>query len=347
MWYAAHKRRLPWRGSTDPYRIWVSEIMLQQTRVETVVPYYKRWLQRFPTIQHLARATEKTVLRQWEGLGYYARARNLHRTSRIVVSRYAGRLPSEKSELRQLPGIGEYTATAIASIAFGRDEIAFDGNVRRVLARLFAVDERLETAAGRKKLRALVQAHLPPGKAGDFNQGLMDLGATICLARNPNCVLCPLASLCRARRQKAQHRYPRASAKPPIPHRNLGAAVIGRRGRYLIVRRDRDGLLGGLWEFPNAEWRGRPGVRGALDSRFVAALTSRYGIKVVRGLPMGTIRHTYSHFRVTVHALSCVCRGTREQDSFRWVRAGDLVRYPMGRVDRQIADMVQAGGGLC
>jgi A/G-specific adenine glycosylase len=342
-WYAENKRRLPWRGATNPYRIWISEIMLQQTRAETVVSYYRRWLQRFPTVEALARATEKAVLQQWEGLGYYARARNLRRSARIIVSRYAGRLPSDKDTLRELPGIGEYTAAAIASIAFGQDEVSLDGNVRRVLARLFAVGERLDTAQGRGRLYALARMHMPHGRAGDFNQALMDLGATVCLPRIPHCRLCPVAPHCQARRQQGQLRFPKTLPKPPIPHRRLGAAVLTRRGRFLLVRRPPDGLLGGLWEFPNAEWKGRAAVRGALDSQFVTALANRYGINVLRGSRIGTVRHTYSHFRVTVHALACVSRAVRQGDSFRWVRLGDLARYPMGRVDRQIADLVQGG----
>jgi A/G-specific adenine glycosylase len=344
-WYAHNKRRLPWRGVTDPYPIWISEIMLQQTRVETVVPYYRRWLRRFPTVRILARATEKAVLRQWEGLGYYARARNLHRSSRIVVAKYAGRLPSDKHQLLELPGIGEYTAAAIASIAFGRDEIALDANIRRVLARLFAIGQRLDTARGRARIQALAQTHLPRGRGGDFNQALMDLGATVCLPRNPHCPVCPLASLCESKRHQTQHLYPAVSRKAPVPHRRLGAAVIDRAGRFLIVRRSAHGLLGGLWEFPNVEWKGRAGVRGSLEPGFARRLASQYGIKVVRARPIGTIHHTYSHFRVTVLALSCVSGSVRQERSFRWVRAGDLIRYPMGRVDRQIADLVQAGAG--
>jgi A/G-specific adenine glycosylase len=342
-WYGAHKRELPWRGTADPYRIWVSEVMLQQTRVETVMSYYGRWLQRFPTVQALARGTEKAVLRQWEGLGYYARARNLHRTSRIIVGRYAGRFPAEKDRLRELPGIGDYTASAVASIAFGQDEVALDGNVRRVLSRLFAIGVRLDTASGKSRLLAMAGKHVPPGRAGDFNQALMDLGATICLPRGPHCSICPVASLCQARRQKAQDRFPKVLRKNRVPHRRLGAAVISRRGRFLVVRRKSSGLLGGLWEFPNVEWKGRAALRGALDSGFVEALASRYGITIVRGSRMGTVRHTYSHFRVTVHALSCVSRSVRQDRSYRWVRIGELARYPMGRVDRQIADLLQAG----
>jgi A/G-specific adenine glycosylase len=291
----------------------------------------------------LARATEKAVLQQWEGLGYYARARNLHRSARIIASKHDGRLPSAPDGLRELPGIGEYTAAAIASIAFGRDQVTLDGNVRRVLARLFAIGERLDTARGKARLYAMACMHMPHGRAGDFNQALMDLGATVCLPRNPRCGLCPMAAHCQARRKRAQLRYPKSMPRHPIPHRSLGAVVVSRRGRFLLVRRQPHGLLGGLWEFPNADWNGRRAAPGALDPQFVAALIDRYGIKVLRGSHIGTVRHTYSHFRVTVHALACVSRPVREADSYRWVRAQDLVRYPMGRVDRQIADLVRAG----
>jgi A/G-specific adenine glycosylase len=198
-WYRRHGRSLPWRGHPDPYAVWVSEIMLQQTRVETVIPYFEKWMRLFPTITDLAKASEQEVLNAWEGLGYYSRARNLHKAAQIVREQYAGELPHDLSALRKLPGIGRYTVGAIASIAFGMDEPTLDGNLRRVFARLFNVSEPSDSPAGEKILWGLAAEHLPKGQAGDYNQALMDLGATICLPKNPRCLICPLMELCQAR----------------------------------------------------------------------------------------------------------------------------------------------------
>src|SRR5512135_342672 len=195
-WYQEHGRVLPWRGEKAPYAVWVSEIMLQQTRVEAVIPYYRRWMERFPTVEVLARASERDVLRLWEGLGYYTRARNLRRAAQMVVERYGGQLPAEADELRKLPGIGRYTAGAIASIAFGGDEPALDGNIRRVLARVFNVTETADSTSGAAHLWRLAGEQLPSGRAGDYNQALMDLGATICVASNPRCAVCPVNRVC-------------------------------------------------------------------------------------------------------------------------------------------------------
>src|SRR5512142_2328270 len=191
-WYNGNKRSLPWRGRKDPYAIWVSEIMLQQTRVEAVKPYYRRWMKRFPSVAALARASERDVLKCWEGMGYYARARNLRAAARLVMQIHGGRLPKSLAELRSLPGIGRYTAGAIASIAFGWDEPTLDGNIRRVLARVFNVREPADAPAGQEKLWALAAGHLPKGHAGDYNQALMDLGATVCLPVGPRCRVCPV-----------------------------------------------------------------------------------------------------------------------------------------------------------
>jgi A/G-specific adenine glycosylase len=246
-WYDQNARVLPWRGETDAYRVWVSEIMLQQTRVETVGPYYRRWLEHFPTLLDLAAAGEQEVLQVWEGLGYYSRARNLHRAARLVAQQYAGRLPPDRAALEKLPGIGGYTAGAIASIAFGLDEAALDGNIRRVMARLGNVDLPARSPQGEARLWELAREHLPPGRAGDYNQALMDLGATICLPRAPLCMVCPLHELCQAAARGVQEQRPVLTARPAIPHITVMAAVLRRDGLVLIAQRPAQGLLGGMW----------------------------------------------------------------------------------------------------
>jgi A/G-specific adenine glycosylase len=247
------RRDLPWRRSRDPYAIWVSEIMLQQTRVAAVVPYYERWMARFPTVTALAEAPLDDVLAAWAGLGYYSRARNLHRGAREVVTRHGGALPASAAALRALPGIGPYTAGAIASIAFAQPEPLVDGNVARVLARLYAIDIDIKSSAASSTLWRLA-AELVPGDApGDFNQGLMELGATVCTPLGPTCLLCPLTALCRARAQGREHELPRMPARKrphELPLIDATALWIERRGKLLLARRTPDGLYGGLWELP-------------------------------------------------------------------------------------------------
>jgi A/G-specific adenine glycosylase len=336
-WYARHARDLPWRGSTDPYAVWVSEIMLQQTRVEAVLPYFERWMKRFPSLPDLAAASEQEVLSLWEGLGYYSRARSLHRAARIVLEQFGGELPRSVTSLRKLPGIGRYTAAAIASIAFGLDAAALDGNIRRVLARLFDVDTPADTPAGEKMLWSLAEENLPHGRAGDFNQALMDLGASICLPKNPRCLLCPLAEFCRARELAIQEQRPVLKPRVEVPHYTVTAAVIQRQGKILLAQRPRDGLLGGLWEFPGGKTEPGESLAGCLRREIREELAA--GIRV--GEPFGVYRHAYTHFRITLHAFLCDLSAGEARPiqvaAVAWVSAPELADYPMGKVDRQIA----------
>jgi A/G-specific adenine glycosylase len=252
------RRDLPWRRSRDPYAIWISEIMLQQTRVAAVVPYFERWMARFPTIAALAAAPLDDVLAAWAGLGYYSRARNLHRCARELVERHAGALPPSAAALRALPGIGRYTAGAIASIAFGQPEPLVDGNVARVLARVYAIDDDIKSSAATRLLWRLASQMVPPSAPGDFNQGLMELGATVCTPLSPACLLCPLAALCRARAQGRERELPRMPGRrrpDELPLIDARALWIERRGKLLLARRTPEGLYGGLWELPQVEAR--------------------------------------------------------------------------------------------
>lgn len=328
-WYQQNGRRLPWRGLREPYAIWVSEIMLQQTQVNTVIPYFERWMRRFPNVVTLARASERDVLAAWEGLGYYGRARNMHKAAMIVHEAYGGMLPGEVKSLRGLPGIGRYTAAAIASIGFGRDAAALDGNMRRVLARVFNIIEFADSPAGEKELWDLATAHLPAGRGGDYNQALMDLGATVCLPRRPLCSVCPLSDLCEARALGVQAERPLLKPRPPIPTRVHAAAVMVRGGAVLLARRPSSGLLGGLWEFPNA----RVGADPALE--LPPALEAAYRLKVRTGPALGTFRHAYTHFKVIVHVFSCQAESAPE--NLTWAAVASLADYPMGKLDRQIA----------
>lgn len=333
-WYHKNKRTLPWRDHPDAYAVWVSEIMLQQTRVETVIPYFEKWMRLFPSVVDLAEASEQEVLAAWEGLGYYSRARNLHKASKIVARKYDGNLPDDLVELIMLPGIGRYTAGAIASIAFGKDEPALDGNLKRVYARLFDSEESVDSPAGEKWLWDIARCNLPKGKAGDFNQALMDLGATICIPKNPRCLICPLMKLCQACANGTQQLRPVRKPKKMVPHYVQVAGVVMRRGKVLLVQRPPKGLLGGMWEFPNGRVDGDPA------EELAKALRSEYNLKVQRREALGVVQHAYTHFRVTVHAFRCDFSSMSNEQEFKWVALNDLDDYPMGKVDRQIADSI-------
>jgi A/G-specific adenine glycosylase len=333
-WYSQHGRTLPWREDTDPYAVWVSEIMLQQTRVETVISYFEKWMQLFPNVQELANASERDVLNAWEGLGYYSRARNLHKAAKTVVDKYGGNLPTDLKELRSLPGIGRYTVGAIASIAFGMDEPTLDGNLRRVFARLFDVDKSADSPAGEKILWELAAEHLPRGQAGDYNQALMDLGATICLPKNPRCLICPLMEICEARIRGTQEMRPVLKPKKETPHYIHAAGVVIKGKKVLLSKRPSKGLLGGMWEFPNGRVNRNPA------EELETALKSGYKLTVQKGEALGIVKHAYTHFRVTVHAFRCEPVSITENEDLKWVKLKEMEDFPMGKVDRQIARLL-------
>ena len=348
-WYHANKRTLPWRGhaSRSAYAVWVSEIMLQQTRVETVIPYFERWMRLFPTVQALAGASEHDVLNAWEGLGYYSRARNLHRAAKIVAIEHGGRIPRDLEQLRNLPGIGRYTLGAIASIAFDMDVPALDGNIKRVYSRIFDVSEPVDSPAGERILWALAEKHLPKGHAGDYNQALMDLGATICLPKSPRCLICPAMRLCQARQNGTQDRRPVKSPKRAVPHYVHAAGVIVRRvgnpphEEVLLARRPSKGLLGGMWEFPNGRVDGDPArdlprvLRSEYDLRLKLSRTP-----APSAAKLGIVHHGYSHFSVEVHVYRCALVSMPNGTNLRWIPLRKLDEYPMGKIDRQIANMI-------
>jgi A/G-specific adenine glycosylase len=306
--------------------------MLQQTRVETVIPYFERWMSRFPDIQSLALASEQTVLSSWEGLGYYSRARNLHKAARIVVAEYGGRLPEEIAQLRKLPGIGRYTAAAIASIAFHQDVATLDGNLRRVFARVFDVSIPADTPAGEEILWSLAQTHLPSGHAGDYNQALMDLGSAICLPKKPLCLLCPLGELCQSR--SAPETRPVLKPRALVPHKLKMSAVISRDEHVLLALRPANGLLGGLWEFPAVD------VDADSPHALASALVDAYGLSVSPLVHLGQVRHAYTHFSLTEFIWRCDLIEMRENESLKWVSLSELLNYPMGKVDRRIASLL-------
>jgi A/G-specific adenine glycosylase len=337
-WYAANSRQLPWRGNPDPYAVWISEAMLQQTRVDTVIPYYHRWMERFPSVKSLAHASEEDVLNAWEGLGYYTRARNLRVAAQIVCEKFQGTLPQNMQELRTLPGIGQYTAAAIASIAYGQDEAVVDGNVKRVLARVLNLEYVANTPAGEAEFWQIARELLPPGLSSDYNQAIMDFGATLCTPRAPMCGKCPFASTCKANHLGIQDQRPVLLEKKPIPHYLVCAAVLMVEGKVLVARRPSKGLLGGMWEFPGGKVEPGETMTQALQREIFEELGTRISV----GEELGKYHHAYTHFRITLHAFFCTLTGDDPQaldaSEIRWVLVPDLVEFPMGKIDRLISN---------
>lgn len=334
-WYDREARILPWRtrrGKPDPYRVWLSEIMLQQTTVKAVIPYYAAFLARWPNVQALAAAALDDVLAAWAGLGYYSRARNLHKCARIVAEDHAGRFPDTEAGLLALPGVGPYTAAAIAAIAFGRKATPVDGNIERVVSRLFAVEQPLP--ASKPELRRLARELTPARRAGDHAQAMMDLGATVCTPKRPGCGLCPVRVDCRALAQGIAASLPRRSVKPARPIRK-GAAFVALRddGHVLLRRRPEKGLLGGMLEVPSSPWDAAPAAQAAVDA---APLEGNW-----RAVP-GVVVHTFTHFRLemSVYRLRIARRsrkgGPEVANGFLWVARGNLDRVALPSVMRKI-----------
>lgn len=336
-WYAGHKRDLPWRRTRDPYHIWVAEIMLQQTRVDTAIPYYENFLSRFPTVEALATSPLDEVLKAWENLGYYARARNLHRASQEMVRRFAGRVPETYEELRGLPGIGDYTAGAILSTAFGQPLPAVDGNARRVLIRLFAIEEPLNQARTQARLRELAQGLMPAKQASAFNQALMELGAVLCTPKRPDCEPCPVRSDCLALKAGLAAALPARRSRGPLPcHQETAAVIEDRRGRRLVARRFENGLLGGLWKLPGG--RLEPGEDPI--SGLKRAVKAEIGVDLIVGDPLAEVRHAYTHFRIVLFAWTARVSAGRPKAKacadWRWAAAGDLDAMAFARADRKV-----------
>jgi A/G-specific adenine glycosylase len=317
-WYRRHQRKLPWRDSRDPYRIWVSEIMLQQTRVETVRPYYARWLRAFPTIQALARASDDRVLKLWEGLGYYSRARNLHRAAQIVVRERGGHLPRTAEGLLMLPGIGRYTAGAIASIAFGERVPLVDGNVARVFARIFAIRANVKSPHTLQSLWRLAENLLPDTNPGDFNQALMELGALVCTPAAPHCETCPMRQVCAARASGLAEQLPNRGDAPRTVHLVVKAAFVKSGSRILLKRRPRQGLLANFWELPAAD-----------------AQQFRVGHRIHE------LNHTITHRRIVFQVYKCVpIAKFRSNGEWRWATRAQLKALALPAAQRRAIESI-------
>lgn len=346
-WYLQHHRPLPWRETSDPYRIWLSEVMLQQTRVDVVIPYYERFLAAYPDVAALAAADEERALKLWEGLGYYARCRNLHRAARMIMADHGGRFPETFEAVRALPGIGRSTAGAVLSFAHGARLPILDGNVRRVLVRL--TDERGDPreASAQRRLWAHAEACVAAAPdPGLHNQALMELGATVCLPRNPACHTCPLAAACRARAAGMEDRLPVRAPRGPLPHHDIVAVVLeNAAGELYIQRRPTEGLLGGLWEFPGGKRQPGEGIDDAARRELLEEL----GVTIDLGARIATIEHAYSHFRITLHAFhGRIAAGTPRPTAatdWAWVPTARLDDYAFPAANRRVLEVLASARG--
>lgn len=328
-WFHENRRDLPWRSDRDPYKVWVSEIMLQQTQVDTVIPYYNRFIAKFPTLQALAQATDDEVLKLWEGLGYYSRVRNLHSAVREVSQEYGGVVPDEKEEISRLKGVGPYTAGAILSLAYGKAEPAVDGNVMRVITRLFAMEDDITKSATRGKIEQLVQQLIPADEPGAFNEALMELGALICTPRNPACLHCPVVEHCMAREAGVHEQLPIKKKSKPVRPVSLVCGVVMKEGQVLVRKRPEKGLLAGMWEFPTS---------GNTD---LSSLLSGQGIDW--GSRVGVVTHVFSHVKWTVNVYKGeIDRLARDNfpQHYRWVELEALADYTFPKVFHKVRQLV-------
>jgi A/G-specific adenine glycosylase len=322
-WYQNHKRNLPWRDTRDPYRIWISEVMLQQTSVQSVIPYYQKWVRRFPDITSLSRARLQTVLKFWEGLGYYQRARNLSLAAKMITSRYQGILPDSYELLIELPGFGPYTTAAVLSIAYGKPYPVIDANVRRIgmrLLKLMSVSRNNE-----KKIHRFLDSEIMKTDPGQFNQAAMELGALICLPRNPACLLCPVSGCCQAYSAGVQEVIP-PPKKKSCEKIEAVVGLIKNQNRYFIQQRPPTGLLAGLWEFPGGKRFRGESYKTALKRE----IKEETGMDVVQAEPLVTVRHAYTQFQVRLHAYACRVKAFPEKlnSGQRWVTRAQMKQYP-------------------
>jgi len=323
-WYRKHARNLPWRETTDPYKIWISEIMLQQTTVNAVIPYYQKWIKKFPTCNHVARAPLQRVLKLWQGLGYYARAKNIHSTAKIIRDQYNGKFPSDPDKLRKLPGFGPYTVGAMMSIAFDKRYPIVDANVRRVFMRILAIDGFADTSQDTKIL-AYLQMIMPKRNLRTFNQALMELGALVCRNHEPLCSLCPVKPFCLGYKKGIQEIIPKLK-KRVIKVVEAAIGILKKENKYFIQKRPESGLLAGLWEFPGGKIKERETHVQALRRE----LKEELDIDVKRVQPMMNIQHFYTQFRVNLHVSMCEPTSyPKDQNNRKWVSLNDLCKYPM------------------
>lgn len=337
-WFKVYKRDMPWRGITNPYRIWVSEIMLQQTQVNKVVGYYENFINRFPDIQTLASASLQDVLKVWEGLGYYARARNLHKAAQLIIKDFNGEIPKDYISFRSLPGVGDYSAAAVMSIAFNQLYAAVDGNIRRVLSRLFLMDSPVNDSSSTKDFQEKADSLLDFDDPGNFNQAMMELGATVCRPQSPTCVVCPVNAFCKAFKEGLQNEYPFRLQTQKTPEHKIAAGIIYKGSDVLIVQRPLDGLLGGLWEFPN----GNLNKGETPDVACIRHITESTNLSVSNLNYITQVKHAYTHFKIIVDAFECeYIHGDLQLNGpidAKWIKVDELKDFPLPKATHKIIE---------
>ena len=339
-WYQDNQRRLPWRKTNDPYAIWVSEVMLQQTQVTTVIPYYHRFMTRFPTLASLAGSEQEQVLKLWEGLGYYARARNLHKAAGVVVDQFDGKIPGDKKNFKSLPGVGDYIAAAVLSIAFGVPLAVVDGNVKRVLSRLYTLKTPVNHGPSHKAFQAVADRLLEQTQPAMFNQAMMELGALVCTPGTPGCLACPLNPYCLALKKDAVVNYPRRNKTKPVPTHHIAVGVVEKDDRLLITRRQSEGLLGGLWEFPGGKVENNETAPAAC----IREIKEETGLEVAVISHLTRVKHAYTHFKIEMDVY--LCRYVSGQVSLtgpvdhRWITPGEIDAYPFPKANHKFITLL-------
>ncbi len=341
-WYKEHKREMPWRETGDPYKIWISEIMLQQTRVDQAWPYFERFISQFPTVFDLAEASQQQVLKAWEGLGYYSRARNLHAASKMIAEDYDGKLPEEYDEIIKLKGIGPYSAAAITSIAFGKPNAVVDGNVIRVITRYFGIEEDIRSSRTVKQVQEHVNELISYEYPASFNQGLMEIGSLVCKPSNPDCLKCPIQAGCITTKMARTDSIPYKSPAKKKPHKHIGVGIIERKdGKVLIALRPENVMLGGLWEFPG----GKQDAGETIQQTVERELLEELGVGVKAYKEFMKLKHVYSHFSITLHAYNCtLISGTpkpKSSQEIRWVEISELEEYPFPKANKLLTEKLK------
>jgi A/G-specific adenine glycosylase len=340
-WYQAYHRDLPWRRSNNPYHIWVSEVMLQQTQVDTVLKYYPPFLKKFPTIKKLDQADLQAVLKAWEGMGYYARARNLHRAAKTVAKDYKGKIPNTWDAFHGLPGVGDYIAAAVLSIAFNQPYPVVDGNVKRVLARLHKIQAPVNQTSAYSAFKEAAARLLDSRQPGIFNQAMMELGALLCRPRNPACADCPLNHICRAHQAGQVTQYPKRQKPQATPQYHIAVGVIYKNERVLITRRKAEGLLGGLWEFPGGKIRDGETAQAAC----IREIQEEVNLKVQIDHHLIRVKHAYTHFKIVMEVFCCRFVSGRVRlngpAAHRWIRLDDYPKYPFPRANHKFIPLLK------
>lgn len=340
LWFHSNKRDLPFRDVKDPYKIWLSEVMLQQTQVNTVLPYFNKWIKKYPTIKSVANEDYDILLKYWEGLGYYSRCLNFYKACRIIVNNFDGLVPNKWSYLRDLPGVGDYTASAVLSIAFNQKYVAIDGNVKRVMSRYLGIKN--VTSNNLKRIKTFLEEHILEKETGNFNQSIMELGAIICRPKNPKCQECPISLNCIGYLKIQPENYPNPKNYKAKPHHVIVAGIFWRNKLFYIQKRDENGMLGGLWEFPGGKVEKNETLISALNRK----IKEECGVSPMVKEKVGVINHQYSHFSITFHVYNCMeeKKKIKEAKLSAWIAPEQISQYAFPKANHKIFKIISDRG---